>query len=1219
MTTPAINCGFARCAIRELTTRNTDKVKRAFEFHELFKDCPNYGIEESYFDKIGTNDSLFNRHCSKIIDSWQKKWHPKESRLDYERTFAISKWKELPDDEKQLHTLSCCHQCHKLHLDTQSKFPQKPIFQPTPIISLNDEELKRIGAKDGTKGVLKTLNQSFREAFNQPFTDTLLTHGESQLQRKPTQAEMKKRRRQIYKKCRDKENDRLKETASMAVLMEDESLRSYQRKRLAQNFETPPTKKARTTKSHSPNFENVSWDKESVLRDLRNHPPAPPPINWQKFAEEHQIPGQNRGQVVKQFAKHSGIDTEKLDGRKPNQRLRRRKRRLLGGEISAPQNPPPKVLQQQWKALVDDGELSLGIPCAPLTLTHFITKNGHLEKNEVVVMGRKFPLSELRKTLLTAQEKYMRLNTDDEIDSMPMEEIISQASKFDHKFDQSTNISEMRKNIKQFQRTRHLILWHDHATLLNLGCVMMTIHVAYDPAVFLTCAEYEDRTAADGGAKQLQSIIERPVIYMLAAGSSSIEDQAALVNDRVDCLHTLSEPIETSTGIKINDKLRFFVGDHPAQQFERGTQQGGKYKCGGCGVMDVMMDDLAYTLQQPRRDLQGIQQLATGGKFGRVSGKLKPFDKLLVAQLREELHARGNFHTDRRKDELSSSLEDTLRGVQRVPTILLLNPTQPLSRLNLQDYCVLDSEPLHDLKGHFGNLLKKLSSLLEGNIRDTYDQIIKSTTTDKMTGADFRITAIQIYLFFLEKTVSPNILKVMETAVCMSKMLYLSDKDRHPRHILQLYNVAWLHHELCRELFVHFHGEITRKRFFGTYLHALVAHAPPQLEIVSLRTVNTENQERIFGQARKTATATSNRQPQNVINSTILRLQAKSEFRDVTAVVAHAESKVAKASHHVPPYAGTHIEEAFISSRMKSWQQHLQRISPYLVMGKGVWWAKTAHGYHFYDGECDDNSHTEGPELMHFRSARLEDVAVRQKESWEKICLMGTELPTMQIQLYNDRGCPSNTLTFPTNQEDNTEGVIETTTPESNNINGSLPGDLHLLMRESTHKHTDLEILQESTHEHTDLEILQVPSTSELSTNEMSSELVNASTNTDIRLTLENTQEPSPQYKTKHASQIAIVIGNKPELAVFDSIRHQLKTQRPTTECKNKHDTLLANLQTLVQRERTTTMEQIKKIERDHYNKYSTLPNEHNCSELKELMTKYKHASKLLALWNIII
>ena len=102
--------------------------------------------------------------------------------------------------------------------------------------------------------------------------------------------------------------------------------------------------------------------------------------------------------------------------------------------------------------------------------------------------------------------------------------------------------------------------------------------------------------------------------------------------------------------------------------------------------------------------------------------------------------------------------------------------------------------------------------------------------------------------------------------------------------------------------------------------------------------------------------------------------------------------------------------------------------------------------------------------------------------------------------------------------------------------------------------------MTESTHKHTDLELLQVPSTSELSTNEVSSELVNVSTHTDIRLTLDNTQEPSPQYKTKHASQIATVIGNQPEVAVLDSIRHQLKTQRPTMECKNKHDTLLANL-----------------------------------------------------------
>ena len=60
---------------------------------------------------------------------------------------------------------------------------------------------------------------------------------------------------------------------------------------------------------------------------------------------------------------------------------------------------------------------------------------------------------------------------------------------------------------------------------------------------------------------------------------------------------TLSDNIAASNGVEILDKLRFFVRDHPAKQFERGTQQGGTYKCGGCGVRESMMDDLAHTLQ----------------------------------------------------------------------------------------------------------------------------------------------------------------------------------------------------------------------------------------------------------------------------------------------------------------------------------------------------------------------------------------------------------------------------------------------------------------------------------------------------------------------------------------------------------------------------------------------------------------------------------------------
>ena len=83
----------------------------------------------------------------------------------------------------------------------------------------------------------------------------------------------------------------------------------------------------------------------------------------------------------------------------------------------------------------------------------------------------------------------------------------------------------------------------------------------------------------------IQAEVE-PEIHLLACGSSSIEDQVALIGDRLTCLHELSKPVKTETGIEITDTLRFFTGDHPATQFEQGSKQGGNYKCGVCGCQD---------------------------------------------------------------------------------------------------------------------------------------------------------------------------------------------------------------------------------------------------------------------------------------------------------------------------------------------------------------------------------------------------------------------------------------------------------------------------------------------------------------------------------------------------------------------------------------------------------------------------------------------------------
>ena len=95
---------------------------------------------------------------------------------------------------------------------------------------------------------------------------------------------------------------------------------------------------------------------------------------------------------------------------------------------------------------------------------------------------------------------------------------------------------------------------------------------------------------------------------------------------------------------------------------------------GACAIRAGMMalcDGWSGTyIQLPWRSLQDIQELAIAGKRGKQPGDLKPFNKLKVQEIKEELYARGYY-----KKDLEETLKDTLKGVQRVPTLLLLNPT----------------------------------------------------------------------------------------------------------------------------------------------------------------------------------------------------------------------------------------------------------------------------------------------------------------------------------------------------------------------------------------------------------------------------------------------------------------------------------------------------------------------------------------------------------------
>ena len=107
----------------------------------------------------------------------------------------------------------------------------------------------------------------------------------------------------------------------------------------------------------------------------------------------------------------------------------------------------------------------------------------------------------------------MRITTDQRLES---EQHIYTHFFRDHNLPSVT--TEIQESTPSPQCQRHLAMWHDHATVLNKGLIMVTVHVLYDIAVFLSNKEY---TVLTGRSVNVQAEVEQPMVYMLTLGSSS--------------------------------------------------------------------------------------------------------------------------------------------------------------------------------------------------------------------------------------------------------------------------------------------------------------------------------------------------------------------------------------------------------------------------------------------------------------------------------------------------------------------------------------------------------------------------------------------------------------------------------------------------------------------------------------------------------------------------
>ncbi len=153
-----------------------------------------------------------------------------------------------------------------------------------------------------------------------------------------------------------------------------------------------------------------------------------------------------------------------------------------------------------------------------------------------------------------------------------------------------------------------------------------------------------------------------------------------------------------------------------------------------------------------------------------------------------------------------------------------------------------------------------------------------------------------------------------------------------------------------------------------------MVHALLQYEIVCLKSVNTENQERLFPQAKSIASKCSNRKLDNVISAVILRLQARAISGKLSNIYEKVESRVGSvASKSATSYFGTTLSKTFIKERPQSWQAHLSRISSFIVHEQ-IWWKEEPENFIFLDGDNDPDYRDEGPVLRHFRSCVIQDI-----------------------------------------------------------------------------------------------------------------------------------------------------------------------------------------------------------------------------------------------------
>ena len=999
-----VNCSFARVALRTIVQKNFMHVgtKKIAKKIQLEKVANEYNKLFSEYPEMILSQSKVLRKTSTVLSTFNKRWHPTTMKKLYLQAFSIDQWNTLDVTIKSTHHVHNCKACLSTHPSLHRAFPcAANAGRPkNAVITLDAIQLS--SPESCVEGVLSQLDSISQERFGESAQAIICKTQHLRMMAVPSRSEKRKEQRKIVQKTRAVIQKAMDDTTLQTVMGHRTSWRKYDlvrkeeglsnvRKRKNSSQDQPTVKK----RIHGHSMDSLTIETVQLLDEARTWS-ADQKVNWSELARKYGLHQKNGGQTIKEFLAANGVP---LATKTMVSRRDRRKSKKLPGGISFPMKKPSSYHKKSISQLVETGQILMGKEVVEEVHTTFSVSKDPVPKVVEKLSksySRQVRLFDIRKKMLALHEEQglVRNSSDEYIDGLTDSEVRKRLEAIGEHHQESDG-TELREKLKKVSRQRMLKVWHDHSTVSGHGLILVLVSGMYDPAFYHTPDEMKSKT---GKVIDVQGIVECPELHIIGRSTSTLKDQLKYVECRKQCMLEMGAPISLANGVVVTDIVRFFHGDGPAQQFEAGHSIGGNYCCVGCGAHSSCFDDVVHSCRSEKHNLQSRQNFVIKGHAWK-KGVMSPFDKLTVRELKMELEVHGVSIMHKKKERLEEDLEDLRKGIVNVPALLRTNPEMPLESLFLAQYEVCPIEPLHDLKGHFSNMIEETMYLAPEEALPELHKIKNAVLNkDTLRGSDYRKAVILMFKKLEEICPGSMLTKIYETAVHICKLLYAPDTKRSPKTVLCLHNLAFLHGILFTQIFAN-PKRLTRRKVFGRYFHAITTHSPLVYRIVCPRSINTEQHERVFGQIKQITKETSNQSPNHIITNIMQRLYFEEKNRQVNPI-AIQESEIERLAATVGPIPNTCFSIDFITTHSSAYQAHLERIGDYLLQGPGVWWKTTTTGIQFLDGESEKEHSASGPALMHFRSTSLSDIDLVLLDSWERCITVKVQLPAVRIQTY---------------------------------------------------------------------------------------------------------------------------------------------------------------------------------------------------------------------------